>query len=319
MIPTRAQVKARFLGLLDDDAAKVFTEPVFAAAFGEAYDAMFAAFLQGQVPRIKNIVVVQVAPLTVSLTPATAGITDFADYIQLRERLAGSTELFRVLESREQLTQRAQTDRLLEYVWREDTFYFVGATTMRDLEITYESSGTAPTDDSTLIGVDGSLTFLSNYAVGVAGQRKGYEDMAQRCWNLAVGPKYNEGIAGGELFRMVQARVRSEQKTQIAARPFTAFRRGLPGWRQPYIAAQQPQGIAMAPAQFSTASGTITGTMDGVNTLFYLSYPVATANVYRNGMLMTAGTDYNFGANVITFLAGQIPISGDTITVEGWV
>jgi hypothetical protein len=34
---------------------------------------------------------------------------------------------------------------------------------------------------------------------------------------------------------------------------------------------------------------------------------------------MTAGTDYNFGANVITFLAGQIPISGDTITVEGWV
>lgn len=298
----------------------------FDEAFGEAYDAMFQAFLVGQVPRIKQILIIGVggtgSPFvagTTSLTPASVGITDFADYVELRERLSGSTELWRRLESREQLTQRVQTDRLLEFVWREDTFYFIGATTNRDLELTYETSGTAPTSDSTSIGVDGCLTFLANYAAGVAGQRKGYDEIAQRCWNLAVGSRYNDGILGGELFRITQARVRSEQKTQIAPRPFTTVRRGWPMWRAPYIAAQQPQGTGMAPSQFTTADGTITPTPNGSTTQFFLAYPVSTVAVYLNGDLMTKGVDYTAGANVVTFLPGQVPQSGDLVTVEGWV
>lgn len=303
--------------MLDDDAARVFTEAIFAQAFGEAYDALFTAFLVGQVPRIKNIAVVTVTSGTTSLTPATAGIADFADYVQLRERLTGSGNAFRALEPVEQLTQRVATDRLLEFVWRLDTFYFVGATTSRDLEITYESSGTAPTADGTSIGVDASLTFLSNYAAGVAGQRKGYDEIAQRCWSLAVGPKYDQGTMGGELFRLVQAKVRSEQKTQIAPRPYTTQRRQR---MAPFIMAQQPSGVGRgAPTQFSTATGTITGSANGSNPLFILAFPVATVNVYKNGILMTIGTDCTFGANLVTFLGGSIPGMGDVITVEGWV
>jgi len=318
MIPSRAQVKSRFLGLLDDDAGKVFTETVFAQAFGEAYDALFTALLVGQVPRIKNIIVVVVAPGTTSLTPGSAGISDFADYQMLRERLTGSSELFRRLESRETLTQRTQADRLLEFVWRWDTFYFVGATTSRDLEITYESSGTAPTDDGSLIGVDSSLTFLANYSAGVAGQRKGYDEIADRCWKVAVGSRYNDGVIGGELFRLLQSKVRSEQKTQIAPRPFSTQRRNVPRM-VPFIAAQQPQGVSTAPTQFSLSAGTITGTVDGSNSVFYLAYPVSSVVVILNGATLTPGLHYTFSANQLTFVAPYVPQAGADILVEGWL
>lgn len=318
MIPTRLDVKTVYRGLFDDDAGKVFTDTVFTNGFNQAYDALFQAFLVGQVPRIRNIVVVQITPGTTSLTPATAGVADFADYVMLRERLNGSSERFRQLDSREVLTQRTQTDRLLEFVWRLDTFFFIGATTTRDLEITYESSGTAPTDDGTSIGVDNSRTFLANFAAGVTGGRKGYDEIAQRCWSLAVGSKYDQGTMGGELFRLVQAKVRSEQKVQIAPRPFTTSRQGYPLWRAPFIAAPSG-GSGTAPAQFSSALGTITGAIDGSNTQFFLPYPVSTASVYRNGDRLTSGTDYTFGANLITFAALQIPTAGDIITVDGWL
>lgn len=289
----------------------------FDTGFQMAYDAIFQALLIGQCPRIKNIVIYTLAPQVLSLTPAVAGITDFGDYIQIRERLTGSSEFFRRLESREELTQRSMTDRLLEFVWREDTFFFVGSTTQRDLEITYFSSATAPTIDSTSIGLDGCLSFLANYAAGIAGPRKGADETGQRCMSFAVGPKYDQGTIGGELFRIIQDRVRSEQKTQIAPRPFTSFRRGLPLWRAPYIAAQQPQGSGTAPAQFTTSDGTITGTIDGVNTQFILAFPVSTANAYRNGVLQTRGLDFFASANLLTFTTAPIP--GDVITVEGWV
>lgn len=76
---------------------------------------------------------------------------------------------------------------------------------------------------------------------------------------------------------------------------------------------------ATIPVQFSTEGGTITGTLDGVNDTFHLPYPLTTANVYRNGLLMTNITDSIFAFNLVVFQAGQIPIAGDVITVEGWV
>lgn len=318
MIPSRLDVKTRFRSLLDDDAGKVFTDAVFAQAFNEAYEVMVNALFKGQTPAIRNIVVWPLNALVTSLIPADAGITDFADYVMLRERRTGSADLFRQLESREVLTQRSPTDRLLEFVWRINTFFFVGATNNIDLEITYEASGTPPTDDGTSIGIDNSSTFLSNYAAAVAGGRKGYDEIAQRCWNVAVGPKHTAGQLGGALFDMVQFKVRSEQKTQIALRPFSTFRRGI-NRQVPYIAAQQPQGIGMAPAQFSTSNGTITGAVDGVNATFFLAYPVSTAVVYRSGVLMTQPSDVVFGANQLVFQAGQIPQFADVITVEGWI
>jgi hypothetical protein len=259
------QVKTRFQNLLDDPSGQVFSDAVFTEAFGEAYDALFTAFLTNQCPRIELLATVTVPPATISLTPAQMSIDDLGDYIYLAERLYGSTGGYDDLAPVDRLPVRAMADRLLEFNWRNDTFYFVGATNTIDLQVKYDTSGEAPTDDATQILVDGSLTFLANYSVGVAGGRKGYDEVAQRCMSLAVGPKYDLGTVGGELFRLVQVRVRSRQKVQIAAKPFSAFRR-LAGRRAiPYVAAQQgttggPQNL---PVQFSSTNGTIVGSIDG--------------------------------------------------------
>lgn len=306
---------------MDDPNGTVFTDAIFTEGFTEAYDGLFNALLNAQAPRLNLIVPgIQINVNTLSWNPATDGnILDLADYIQVEERTFGSSEKFTDLYAWDKLPQRDPTDRLIDFVYRFDTFYFVGNTTARELRITYESSGTAPTNDNTVITVDGSLTFLAKSAAAAMGGTKGYDELAAKYHDEAYGARFNQtGVPGGELLRIIAPRIRSEQKTPIAIKPYSVYKSRLRR-RVPYVVAQQPQGVGTAPAQFSTTTGTITGTLDGVNANFFLSYPVSTVNVYRNGILMTAGTDYTSGANLITFLPGQIPQPGDIITAEGWV
>lgn len=308
-------MKTDFLGLLDDSSGATFTDAIFQLAFRAAFDALFQGFLTHQCPRIQTISTYTLAPYTTSLTPATAGLADFGDIDELEERAVGSTDRYTPVEQVDKLTQRDAMDRLLEFTWRLDTFYFIGATTARDLRITSESSGTAPADDNTAIGVDGSLSFLSNFAVGKAGRRKGYDEIAKECMEFAVGPRYSLGIIGGELWRLISAKVREMQNVQLQQRRYSSGGSTLRR-RIPYIRAQMPQGGSLG-AQFSSATSTITGAIDGVNNTFYLSYPVSSAIIYRSGVRMTQPTDVVFGANQLVFQPGQIPQPGDIITADG--
>jgi hypothetical protein len=320
MRPTRDQVKTRYLSLLDDPSASVFTDAVFQEGFAEAYDALYAAFLTNQCPRITCIALVTVPAMTTALTPAQMGIDDFGDFVRISERAYGSDDKFLDLNAVDRLTQRAATDRLLEFCWRNDTFYFLGATGIRELEVEYETSGDAPTTNVT-IGVDGCLTFLANYAAGVTGARKGYDEIARRCMQLAVGPKYDLGTVGGELFRIIQPRVRSMQHTQIAPKPFSSFRRILARRRVPYVAAQQGTtggGVPNVPIQFSTADGTIVPLPDGTNTTFWLVVGVTSATVYWNGLVQTEGVDYTRVNNQIAWIATPFLGVGDVITAEAY-
>jgi hypothetical protein len=327
--PTRLQIKTRYLQRLDqppliggvDPPGAVFTDAIFQEAFGEAFDALYSAFLSYQVPRIE---IVQdgiiLPPLTASLTPAQAGIANFGDFDYLAERAAYSTDTFVDLNPVDRLTQRAATDRLAEFCYRNATFYFVGATSVRELRLGYDSSGQAPTLDTAQIAVDSSLTFLSNYAVGVSARQKGYEEVGSECMMLAVGPRYHQGIIGGELFRLVQPAVRSRQNVQIARKPFSASRFRLRPAATPYIASQ-PMVAGMnatnVPVEFSTANATIVGAVDGVNLVFVLILGgVQHMEVSRNGVLQTVGVDYTSINNQITFVLASVPQIGDIITAE---
>lgn len=225
MYPTRGQVKERFQQILDDPLAQVFDETVFAPAFGEAFDALQNAFLQYQIPNIELTVNYTLPAGTTMVTPATMGLADLADFIYLAERAGGTTNRYRELVQVDQLPQRDQGPSLLECNWSGDAFRFVGATGPIDLQIKYDASGPAPSSDATVIAVDGSLSFLSNYAAGVAGPRKGYDEIAAHCRQAAVGPRYDAGGIGGELFRLVQTRVRSRQKILLQPKRFSAGRR----------------------------------------------------------------------------------------------
>jgi len=58
------------------------------------------------------------------------------------------------------------------------------------------------------------------------------------------------------------------------------------------------------------------GTVNGANATFTLSdipNPPASLHVYRNGLLQRVSTDYTLNGNTITFEAGAIPRTGDTL------
>lgn len=320
MISTFAQVKTRVLNLLDDPLAATFVDSIVLPAVGEAIDALQSAFVFYEIPKSKVVVTYILPAGTLSVSPATMGITDMGEVIELRERASGSSDFYTHVDECDDLPQRPQVQILSNWEWRGDSFWFVGATEARQLWLSYFSTVQQPTAlDSTSTNVDGALSFLSLYASGVAGPRKGYDELAAAYMQRAVGNRYDQGIIGGALWYLCQPMVRSRQRVQVAPRPYSVIRRRLMPRRQVYIAANQPAGVGTAPAQFSTANSTITGTLDGVNATFYLTYPVSTANIYRNGILMTQPGDVTFAHNQMIFQAGQIPTAGDTLTAEGWV
>lgn len=333
MYPTRADVKNSFWGLLDDPTGAIYVDfpaaaptiSVFQPAFKQAYSALYSAFLNAQCPRIELISPpITVAPFTTELTPADMGIDGFGDFVWLRERPLGSNGKYRQLDPLDDLGQRGPNQLLREFVWRNNTFYFIGATQPIELQIKYDTSAVAPTDDATIIAVDDCESFLANYAAGIAGPRKGDNEIAARCWEFAVGPRYSMGTIGGELFRLIQPLVRSRQNVQIAHRPYQASRRGFGRARfaAPYIQAQQGStggGEMNVPIQYSTFDGSIVGTVDGVNAIFWLNTgAVSSLLVFRNGVAQTYGVDYTNINNQITFLAQSIPQPGDIVTAEAF-
>lgn len=332
MYPTRADVKNSFWGLLDDPTGAIYVDfpadaptiSVFQPAFKQAYSALYQAFLNAQCPRIELVTTVTVTAFTTEMTPADMGIAGFGDFIWLRERPLGSNEKYRQLDPRDDLSQRKANQLLREFVWRNNTFYFVGATQNIELQVKYDTSAVAPTDDDTVIMVDDCESFLANYAASIAGPRKGDTDIAAICRDFAVGPRYSMGTIGGELFRLIQPLVRSRQNVQIAHRPYQANRGTGRGYRfaAPYIQAQQGStggGAMNVPIQYSTFDGSIIGDVDGVNAIFWLNTgAISGLLVERNGLSQTYGVDYTNINNQITFLAQSIPQTGDLITAEAF-
>ncbi len=335
--PTRLNVKQLFWQLVDDPAGTVFTDTpnpttgalsVFQSGFSQAFDLLYNNALNQQVPRVERVVsgiIIPPSPVPFSVTPAAMGLTDFADWEWISERLLGSNDKFLDLVDEDRLTQRAPTDRLLETVFQNGAFQFVGCTTPREIQIKLVDSASAPTDDTAVITFDNSLNFLANYAAGMAAPNKGYEEIGARCKSFAVGPKFDLGSVGGELFRLLQPLVRSRQNVQVAHRPYSAQRR-IGVRRGPvYVAVQGGTtggGAQNVPLQFTSANGTIVGVIDGSNLVFYLALGVQpNIFLYRNGVLQTYGiapADYINVNNEITFNVGSVPQVGDILTASAY-
>ena len=63
---------------------------------------------------------------------------------------------------------------------------------------------------------------------------------------------------------------------------------------------------------------TITGVINGVNDTFTLGViPAGFLALARNGLLQTLGSDFTLTSNTVTFLAGSIPQTGDTLLAAG--
>jgi hypothetical protein len=73
------------------------------------------------------------------------------------------------------------------------------------------------------------------------------------------------------------------------------------------------------PQTFSSLDGTIQGSIDGVNGTFQAGVVFQHIQVWRNGVFMTQGFDYQASPSGVTFVAGAIPQPGDILKFEGWI
>lgn len=329
-IPTVAQIFERARYLLDDpdpgsdpvtyETGVIFPDAVLRPAFSEGYDVVFAAMLELQAAKIKRIATYTLPALTTELTPATIGINDFGELVSdgLRERSGGAETRYIPLYERNRLPQRTMGSRLEDFVWREDTFEFIGATQPVYLQIEYYASGAAP--EAGLVGIDGSLTAFGYLTAGIAGTIKGHGE-GETFQVRALGKSYvpgDYGTIGGEVSRLLGPALRARDRVPIQPQAFSLSR--YTGFRRaPSInIAAQPAGTGEMPITMQYSDGTISGTLDGENPTFNLSIPVTHANVYLNGVLLELGTGYSHTLNIVTFLVGYIPNPGDSIRVEGW-
>lgn len=90
-IPTREECITFAQNLLADPLGEVFTTSVLADPFEAAFRMMYAEMDKNQVSMVRKAVYTNLAAYTSQLTPATAGITDFGEIINLEERSVGST------------------------------------------------------------------------------------------------------------------------------------------------------------------------------------------------------------------------------------
>jgi hypothetical protein len=299
---------------------------VFQVGLNEAYDVLYAEFLKAQAPRIEIQVEITIPAGTTQLTPAQMGISDFGDFVWLSERVLGSNDKYIDLEPVDRLAQRPPFTLLKQFNYRDGTFFFIGATNNIDMLVRYDTSGQAPVSDGTKpscnaqITVDSSQNFLANYTVSVIGPRKGYDEIAADCRNLAMGSRYNsDAIIGGQLYSLLSPLVRSRQNVQVAPKPFTAARRLGLFWATPYIAAQQGAtggGSQNVPVQFSSTNGGIIGAIDGINNTFVVNAAVLSMSVYVNQGLQVQGVDYVPTNNQMVFNPASIPQPGSSITAQ---
>ena len=80
---------------------------------------------------------------------------------------------------------------------------------------------------------------------------------------------------------------------------------------------QLKPNLYMAPSNFIVRE-TPSGSVNGVNTTFNLAAtpnPGGSEQVFVNGVLQDVTNDYTISTNVITFLTGAIPQTGDKVRV----
>lgn len=194
---------------------EVFTNTLMAPFFAIAYRRLIDEFLNWDIPTVEKIVYYTLPANTLTLTPATAGISDFGELV-----FGGLAELipsgqFSSLEEVERLPERQQGEQLLQFVWRQDSFQFIGSTNSIPLRITYNASGTVPPSGS--VGIDNADNFLITYTAALVAPVRDRVSEGQRFMMLALGPD-GTGRQTGFLFDLIQPMLKGEQRA-ISRRP----------------------------------------------------------------------------------------------------
>lgn len=308
MIPSVEQCKIAAAALLGDAAQRKFTDAKLQTFFELAWLELRAEMLRYHLDFSKNLVEYSLAANTTSLVPATAGISNMGEIILMEERPYGSSDRYTKVTEVDFLPQRDAGILLLEYQWRADQWFFVGATQAISLRIWYYGSGSAATTGT--VGIDGCLQFIAHRMASLAAYPAGNKEMAKEYYDVARGPAPHRD--GGLLHALLQPMVVASNKVQLQLPCYQAG-----GWPSIF----RPTGLIVSSGGGDVGAPTTvtpTGTIDGANDTFTLTASPLHLNLYLNGILLSEGTAYTLAGSTITMLPGYIPLTGAILRAEVW-
>lgn len=155
-------------------------------------------------------IVIPIGRTDLATTPALIPI-DMLEPQIVKERLSGSTDLFQEMTRRAWTPDILPTDSLRYWDYREENIFFVGATTARDIQISYLKrliNITAITDS---INVNNSQLFMITKIAALAARYSG--ENPSRADTL-------DGEAEEYLYKLTQIGTKSKQGTRTRRRPF---------------------------------------------------------------------------------------------------
>lgn len=208
-IPTVEQAANRAAFHLGDMAQKRYNSAVLQVAVGAAWEELTAQMLLAGVSGIELQALYTLPADTDTLTPETAGISNFGEIIRLWERPAGSTFFFYPVKYIEVLPQtQSQTGRLYWFRWTGGHFAFNPASSAVELKIEYYGSGKAP--DSGSLGIDGCLQIVSKLAAAIAAPTLGENQLAATLRNEVYGD--NDPKSPKHMHTFLQPMLRTQQR-----------------------------------------------------------------------------------------------------------
>lgn len=220
MIPSVEEVLQLSARLLGDPLARKFTPDKLQPFFEMAYEELVGEMARYHVAKQKRAVLYTLPANTTTLTPETAGISNFGEMIRMEERRSGSSDLFTLVEVVDRLPQVDPTDKLLYQEWYDDTWHFLRASNNIELRINYWDSGVAPTTGS--VGLDGAKNFLAYRTAAAAALPYGNVELGRDLDRQARGPQLDGGA--GFMHTFIQAQVTAAQQMQLQPPAYRAFR-----------------------------------------------------------------------------------------------
>jgi hypothetical protein len=211
-IPTVEQAIDEASFHLGDIKKRRFTVPDLQMAVGMAWREMIEEMVKCQDQQVELMAYYTLPVGTLTLLPATAGISNFGSLLRLEERPAGAlnVQFFPVMYAETLPLPWSPTHRLLYYTWRSGEFGFNLATQAVELRIVYLHSGEVPTTGP--LGIDNCLTVVAKLAARYAGPPKGVNDIPARMHKeVYVDPNHMQALIQPSL------RMQQERRIQPAA------------------------------------------------------------------------------------------------------
>lgn len=228
--PTVANVESDVGALLGDPSLEKYTssvqQPFFGMAYRELWDLMALRGLQA----VQAETLYTLSASTTSLTPATAGISNMGEPQRLWERLSGSSDEYEPMESVDDLPQYEPGAELGYWKWEGDTFYFIGATTARQLKIEHSTSAVAPTSGTVSIDNSRSFLALATAAHLAASPICGQDSLAASLRIRAYGQSQLPDATGGAMYLFIQAMQKEQHKRSVRPGRFRPRRSGQGQW-----------------------------------------------------------------------------------------